>query len=72
MDLPEWQRTRERSDVFPDQGGMLRHLLFGLSPLDAVTFATVAGIIAFAAFAASCVPARQAVRLDPVQALRYE
>jgi predicted permease len=53
-------------------GGMLRHLLFGLSPVDTVTFAAVGGIIAFAAFAASCVPVRRAVRLDPVQALRRD
>ena len=51
---------------------MLRHLLFGLSPFDVVTFAGVASIVAVAGSAASCVPVRRAVRLDPVQALRYE
>ena len=51
---------------------LLRHLLFGLSPFDAVTFAAVAGVVALAGLAASCVPVRRAVRLDPVQALRTE
>ena len=51
---------------------MLRHLLFGLSPFDAMTFAGVASSVALAGLAASCVPVRRAVRLDPVQALRYE
>jgi putative ABC transport system permease protein len=51
---------------------MLRHLLFGLSPFDAVTFAAVASVVALAGLAASCVPVRRAVQLDPVQALRNE
>jgi putative ABC transport system permease protein len=45
-------------------------ILFGVAPADAATFATVAGVLAAVATAASCVPARRASRADPSLLLR--
>ena len=44
-------------------------LLFGVTPLDAATFAAAASVLVIAALAASYVPARRAAAVDPVQAL---
>jgi putative ABC transport system permease protein len=48
----------------------LRSKLYGVSPLDPLTYAGVALLLSVAAMAASYVPVRRAVRLDPTQALR--
>lgn len=51
---------------------LMSALLFGVSPMDPVTFAAVAlGLSAIALFA-SYVPARRAAGVDPVVALRFE
>jgi putative ABC transport system permease protein len=50
----------------------LGSLLFGLEPLDAVTFATVALAFTATASIASYVPARRAATVDPSVALRCE
>jgi putative ABC transport system permease protein len=47
-------------------------LLFGIAPRDPVTFAGVALLVVVVAVAASIVPARRAMRVDPMVALRYE
>ena len=48
----------------------LTSMLYGVPPLDAVTFASVTGIFLLVSLAASCLPAYRAVRLDPMQTLR--
>jgi ABC-type antimicrobial peptide transport system permease subunit len=50
----------------------LSTLLFGIGAYDAVTFAVVALLLVVVALAASYVPARRAVRVDPITALRSE
>jgi len=46
--------------------------LWGVSPTDPATFASVAVLLAAAALLATLIPARRAVRVDPTVALRYE
>ncbi len=50
----------------------LDSLLFGVSRLDPVTYGAVIAILAATALAASWIPARTAVRVDPVTALRSD
>ena len=47
-------------------------LLFGVSPVDPLTFGSVAAFILLVALAACIIPARRATRLDPLNALRHE
>jgi predicted permease len=51
---------------------LMRTLLFGISPLDPVTFAVVPVTLVAAAVLASYLPARRTAAVDPVEALRAE
>ena len=48
----------------------LTKILFNVQPLDAVTFASVTGLLLLVSLIASSVPAYRATRLDPMQTLR--
>jgi len=50
----------------------LRARLFGLSPLDPLSYATVALLLAACGIAATYVPVRRAARISPVVALRTD
>ena len=51
---------------------LLRSLLFEVSPTDLPTFAAVGLLLLGAALLACWIPARRAMRVDPMVALRYE
>jgi putative ABC transport system permease protein len=49
---------------------LVRHMLFGVSPTDPTLYAAVMGVVLSVALAAAYAPARQAIRIDPLIALR--
>ncbi len=51
---------------------VIRAFLYGVSGFDALAYGGVSLVLLAAAVAASWLPARQAIRVEPVQALRYE
>jgi ABC-type antimicrobial peptide transport system permease subunit len=53
-------------------GRFLASQLFGVSPRDPLTIAIVAMLLLVVAAGACLIPARRAIRIDPVRALRFE
>ena len=51
---------------------VMRSLLFGITPLDPLTYVVIPVVLATAALLASYLPARRATRVNPVDALRAE
>ncbi|HKO44393.1 MAG TPA: ABC transporter permease [Pyrinomonadaceae bacterium] len=51
---------------------LMASLLFGVKPVDALTFAAVSICVLTVAVLACYIPARRATRIDPLIALRYE
>jgi ABC-type antimicrobial peptide transport system permease subunit len=51
---------------------LMSSLLYGITPLDPVTYVTVPLVLLIATMLASYVPARRAAAVDPVEALRVE
>jgi predicted permease len=46
--------------------------LYGILPTDPATFLAAAALVLIVALLACCIPARRAMRVDPIVALRYE
>ncbi len=51
---------------------LVSSMIFGVTPYDPPTFAVVSGILLAVAVAACYIPARRAMRVDPMVGLRYE
>ena len=50
----------------------MTNLLHGVTPTDPLTFVGVAALLALVAFIACHIPARRAMRVDPLVTLRSE
>ena len=73
----EFKRKNTARAAWPDAKAgalsqLLRRELYGVSNLDPVSYAAAIGIFAACAVLAALVPARRALRIEPLRALRHE
>jgi hypothetical protein len=65
-------RRSFQSHTAPALSGLMTSLLVGVTPTDPLTYAPAAALIAAGALVACVVPAKRALRVDVVSALRAE
>ena len=53
-------------------GRFLESQLYGVKALDPLTFLLTAAVLLGTAFLASYIPARRAIKVDPLESLRHE
>jgi putative ABC transport system permease protein len=53
-------------------GRYVASLLFQVSPRDPLAFSLAAGVLVLVSAAACWIPARRAMRLNPIEALRFD
>ncbi|HYT77326.1 MAG TPA: hypothetical protein VEL79_21400, partial [Vicinamibacterales bacterium] len=51
---------------------VIAHILVGISPTDPLSYASVAAVLAGVTALACYLPARRAMAIDPLKALRWE
>ena len=51
---------------------LVKSLLYGVGPTDALTYVVVGTVLTAVAVVASYIPARRAASIDPIEALRAE
>ena len=51
---------------------LMRSMLYQIDPTDPLTFASVALVVLFVAAVAAIIPARRAMNVDPMIALRHD
>ena len=51
---------------------LMRSLLFGVGPTDAVTFCAIPLLLMVISLLATGIPARRAAQVDPAECLRYD
>ena len=59
-------------NLLPTVQQAISNLLFGVHPTDPLTFVTVSLLLIAVGLAACCFPARRAMKIEPIVALRQE
>ena len=70
--LVDWPVSRSAIPAAFGVARLMRGMLYGITPADPVVFVCVPALLLAIAAVASYIPARKAMRVDPVVALKYE